>query len=103
MEHFTAQRNGYQCFEGTQRYKYIVINTRQLNSIPKARKNLAVLCHRYCSDFNLCAECEGKPREGIHEKTHLFIKLRKPAEKQPPKRPVLHDVGFSSNIFIGVL
>lgn len=38
---------------------------------------------RVCVDFDLCEECEAKPRKDIHEPTHLFIKLKQPAVITP--------------------
>ena len=57
------------------------------------------LLYSNCRDFNLCAECEATPREGIHPRTHLFIKLKKPVKHQPPIIPVLKKVSHLLNHF----
>ena len=41
---------------------------------------------RICDDYDQCAECEAKPREDVHDKTHLFIKLRRPVQTTPSQQ-----------------
>ena len=55
-----------------------------------------------CKYLNLCAECEGRPREEIvhegHDSTHLFVKLKNPVDRpavghyEPPAEPILGQV-----------
>ena len=46
----------------------------------------------FCDDFDLCERCEQKPRQFVHDRKHLFIKLKRPAEQRVPKGRVLDDV-----------
>ena len=45
-----------------------------------------------CPAYNLCEDCEGKPKEHKHEKTHIFLKLKKAVTKNVPEGPFINEV-----------
>ena len=48
--------------------------------------NKCLTFFRICDDYDLCEECEAKPREDVHDKTDLFIKLRRPVQTTPSQQ-----------------
>lgn len=57
--------------------------------------NACSVLFRNCADYDLCAACEAKG--GIHDDTHVFIKIVRPARNAGRKngvgkmRPLLRD------------
>ena len=49
-----------------------------------------------CPAYNLCEDCEDKPKEHKHEKTHIFLKLKKAVTKTVPQGPFLTEVELLS-------
>jgi len=45
-----------------------------------------------CEDYDLCEDCEAKPREDVHNIEHIFIKMKKPRTSSATGRRVLHEV-----------
>lgn len=45
-----------------------------------------------CPSYNLCEECEDKPDDHKHEKTHIFVKLKRAATIPVPEGPILTEV-----------
>ena len=45
-----------------------------------------------CTGYNLCEECEDKPDKHKHDKSHLFLKIKKPITKPAFEEPLLNDV-----------
>ncbi|KAF6030794.1 hypothetical protein EB796_010915 [Bugula neritina] len=44
-----------------------------------------------CEDYDLCEDCEAKPREDVHNIEHIFIKMKKPRTSSATGRRVLHE------------
>ncbi|XP_067939309.1 uncharacterized protein [Watersipora subatra] len=42
-----------------------------------------------CSDYNLCEDCERNPSGEEHDKTHIFLKLKRVLHETVPSGPLL--------------
>ena len=56
--------------------------------------------YRFCDDFDLCLECNNKPRSETHptDVPHIFIKMKKPRTSPAAMQRVLKDVSCCGKI-----